>query len=84
MPHERVSRATRLVDRLADDLRQKREWAKEKQEPPFLMRRVERRQLLRDFDRAPEAERRSLLEKNGTRSILDALRAKVNLPGLED
>ena len=74
MPHETVSRATRLVNRLADDLHAKREWAKEKPEAPLGTVRVDPGDLLRAFRKAPKLTKREMLKANGTRGLLDALR----------
>ena len=68
-----ISRATRLANLLADDLKRKRKWSEERPEPPFGMKRVDPGDLLRAFRKAPELEKQRLLKANGSRGLLDAM-----------
>ena len=86
MPDKNVSRATRLRDKLAEEMTRKRQWADENREIPYGMQETGAGGLRGAYRsaRTPE-ERRALMDANGGQeAFMKKLKGNKPLPGLED
>lgn len=73
MPRDTSSRVTRLVDRIADDLKRKRAWALENREPPLGMAETDAGGFRSWYRQATPEQRKQVITRENAPRVLKAL-----------